>query len=243
MSRIEVAESADALSHAVAEQFMRLATDAVRARGRCAVALSGGSTPKAVYRMLAGEPFRSQAPWDRIHVFWGDERHVPPDQPESNYRMASDALLSRVPVTDAQIHRMHGELADAERAARDYEDEIREFFGRDRRPVFDLIHLGLGTDGHTASLFPGTPALDERQRLCVANWVGRLDVHRITLTLPVLNAARAVVFIVTGSEKPSIVRRVLQDRDGSAPLPAQLVQPTDGEVFWMLDRAAARELP
>ena len=240
--RIDVAESADALNTVVAEQFVRLTTAATRERGRCAVALSGGSTPKAVYRLLATEPFRSQARWDQIHFFWGDERHVPPDHVDSNYRMAMDAMLSNVPVTASQIHRMHGDLADAERAAQEYEDEIREFFGRDRLPVFDLIHLGLGTDGHTASLFPGTAALDARRRVCVANWVPRFESYRITLTLPVLDAARAVVFIVTGADKASIVRRVLQDGAAAAPLPAQLVQPTDGELCWMLDRAAAGAL-
>jgi 6-phosphogluconolactonase len=244
MTRIEVAESADALSHMVAEHFVRLTADAIGERARCAVALSGGSTPKAVYRMLATEPYRSQAQWDRIHFFWGDERHVPPDHAESNYRMAMDAMLSKVPVTDSQIHRMHGEVADADRAAQDYEDEIRGFFGGDRLPVFDLIHLGLGTDGHTASLFPGSAALDERRRLCVANWVARLAGYRITLTLPVLNAARAGVFIVSGGEKASIVAQVLRDARATpaSPLPANLVQPADGDLRWMLDRAAAAEL-
>jgi 6-phosphogluconolactonase len=242
MTKIEVAESAEALSHAVAKQFVRLTTDAVRARGRCAVALSGGSTPRGVYRMLAYEPFRSRVRWDQIDFFWGDERHVPSDHADSNYRMVDEAMLSKVPVARAQIHRIRGEMADADRAAQEYESEIRAFFS-DPVPRFDLVHLGLGTDGHTASLFAGTPALDEQERLCVANWVTKLDTYRMTLTLPVLNAARAVVFIVGGAEKAPIVREVVRGSDPSREFPAALVQPTDGELWWMLDRAAAGERP
>lgn len=241
MTHIDIAETAEALSHLVAEQFVRLTTDAVRARGRCAVVLSGGSTPKAVYCALATEPFRSQVRWDRIHFFWGDERHVPPDHHDSNYRMATDAMLSRVPVTDAQVHRMRGELADAEQSARDYDEEIRGFFGNEG-PRFDLVHLGLGKDGHTASLFPGTRALEEQERVCVANWVPSLSTYRLTLTLPVFNAAHVVTFIVSGTEKAPIVRRVLRDREASPPLPAQLIQPMNGELRWMLDRDAAGDL-
>ena len=238
MTRIEVAESREALSHAVAKQFVRLTTDAVRARGRCTVALSGGSTPRSVYRMLAYEPFRSRVRWDQIDFFWGDERHVPPDHADSNYKMAADAMLSKVPIAETQIHRIRGEMAAAEQAAEEYEREIRAFFN-DALPRFDLVDLGLGVDGHTASLFPGTPALDERERLCVANWVATLGAYRMTLTLPVLNAARAVVFIVSGAEKAPIVRELVRGSDPSRGFPAALVQPTDGELWWMLDRAAA----
>ena len=247
MTRIEVAESREALSHAVAKQFVRLTTDAVRARGRCTVALSGGSTPRSVYRMLAYEPFRSRVRWDQIDFFWGDERHVPPDHADSNYKMAADAMLSKVPIAETQIHRIRGEMAAAEQAAEEYEREIRASFN-DAVPRFDLVHLGLGVDGHTASLFPGTPALDERERLCVANWVATLGAYRMTLTLPVLNAARAVVFIVSGAGKAPVVGEVLRGRPNAgaavahaSSLPAQLVQPADGELWWMLDRAAAGE--
>jgi 6-phosphogluconolactonase len=240
MSTIEIAGSADALSHAVAEQFARVTTAAVRARGQCSVALAGGSTPKNVYRRLAEEPFRSRVVWDQIQFFWGDERHVPVDHPDSNYRMAAETLLSKVPVRARNIHRMHGEIRDADLAAREYEDVMRASFNeRDAVPRFDLILLGLGGDGHTASLFPGTPALAERQRWCVANWVDTLSAYRLTVTLPVLNAARVVVFTVGGSEKASIVRDVLR---GPRDVPARLVQPSDGELWWMLDRAAAGEL-
>jgi 6-phosphogluconolactonase len=240
MSTIEIAGSADALNHAVAEQFARATTAAVRARGQCSVALAGGSTPRNVYRLLSDEPFRSRVVWDQIQFFWGDERHVPVDHPDSNYRMAAETLLSKVPVRARNIHRMHGEIRDADLAAREYEDVMRTSFNvRDAAPRFDLILLGLGGDGHTASLFPGTPALAERQRWCVANWVNTLSAYRLTLTLPVLNAARVVLFTVSGSEKASIVRDVLR---GRRDVPARLVQPSDGELWWMLDRDAAGEL-
>ena len=240
MTQIEIAGSADALNHAVAEQFVRVTTAAVRARGQCSVALAGGSTPKNVYRLLSDEPFRSRVVWDQIRFFWGDERHVPVDHPDSNYRMAAETLLSKVPVRARNIHRMHGEIRDADLAAREYEDAMRTSFNeRDAPPRFDLILLGLGGDGHTASLFPGTLALAERQRWCVANWVNTLNAYRLTLTLPVLNAARVVLFTVSGSEKASIVRDLLR---GTRDVPARLVQPSDGELWWMLDRDAAGEL-
>jgi 6-phosphogluconolactonase len=239
--RLEVAESADALSHAVAEQFVRLTTDAVRARGRCTVAVSGGSSPRGVYQLLGAPAFRARVRWSEIHFFWGDERHVPPDHPDSNYRMAVEAMLSNVPVPPANVHRIRGELADAEQAAREYEAELRACLKGEPVPRFDLIDLGIGTDGHTASLFPGSAALEETERLCVANWVAKLDAYRITFTLPVLNAARAVVFVATGTEKAPVVQRALHDPAVSPPLPAQLVRPVDGELWWMLDRAAAGE--
>lgn len=240
MTNVEVVESAEALSRAAASHFVRITTAAVRARGRCSVALSGGSTPGSVYRVLAYEPYRSQVRWDQIEFFWGDERHVPPDHADSNYRMASETLLSRVPVHPQNIHRVHAEMADADLAAQQYEDEIRASFGGgDTTPRFDLVWMGLGTDGHTASLFSGTSALAERRRWCVANWVSTLNAHRITMTLPVFNAAREVVFLVSGAKKSPIVRQVLRVPDSA--LPAKLIQPADGNLWWMLDRAAAGE--
>ena len=240
--RIDVAEDADALNHCAAEQFVRFTTEAVEARGRCAVALSGGSTPKGVYQLLAAPAFRPRVRWGDIHFFWGDERHVPPDHPDSNYRMAVEAMLSKVPVPPANVHRVRSELPDADRAAREHEETIRVFVDGEPLPRLDLIDLGIGTDGHTASLFPGSAALEERDRLCVANWVEKLGAYRITLSLPILNAARAVIFIVSGAEKAPIIQQVLGDSAASPPLPAQLVRPVDGESWWMLDRAAAGEL-
>ena len=240
--RIEVAEHADALNHCVAEQFVRLTTEAIEARGRCAVALSGGSTPKNVYQLLGAPAFRTRVRWGDIHFFWGDERHVPPDHPDSNYRMAVEAMLSKVPVPPANVHRVRSELPDAERVAREYGETIRACVAGERLPRFDVIHLGIGTDGHTASLFPGSAALGERERLCVANWVEKFAGYRITLTLPILNAARAAIFIVTGAAKAPIIQQVLRDRDATPPFPAQLIRPVDGECWWMLDQAAAGEL-
>ena len=243
MRQIEIAESADALNHSVAEQFVRITTEALRVRNRCAVSLSGGSTPKQIYQLLATEPYRSRALWDQIDFFWGDERHVPADHPDSNYRMAADALLSKVPVRPAKVHRIHAEIPDAALAAHEYEQEIRTTFGEPANmPRFDLMLMGLGTDGHTASLFPGTPAVDERRRLCVENWVVALGAYRITMTLPLINAARMVMFVASGAEKAPAVHRVLAARETAPLAPAQLVRPSDGALWWMLDRAAAAEL-
>src|SRR5690349_879881 len=199
--RIDVAEDAEALSHRVAEQFVRVTTDAIESRGRCTVALSGGSTPKGVYQLLTAPAFRTRVRWNDIHFFWGDERHVQPDHPDSNYRMAVEAMLSKVPVPPANVHRIRSELPDAGQAAREYERILRACVEGEPTPQFDLIHLGIGTDGHTASLFPGSGGLAERERFCVANWIETFNGYRITLTLPVLNVARAVTFIVKGTEK------------------------------------------
>jgi 6-phosphogluconolactonase len=241
MSRIQVTESVADLNRAAAESFVRATTHAVQARGSCVVALTGGTTSKGVYHLLAEPSFASRVPWDRIEFFWGDERHVPPDHAESNYRMAFEAMLSKVPVNSSQLHRMRGDI-DADQAAREYEAAMRTRFGDVTWPCFDLIHLGVGTDGHTASLFPGTSALDERRRWCVANWVEKLNAFRITLTFPVLNAARSLVFIVNGAAKAPVVREILGAADRTPPLPARLVRPTDGDLVWMLDRDAAAQL-
>jgi 6-phosphogluconolactonase len=249
MIHTEIAESIDALNQALAERFARLTMEAIRARGRCFVALSGGATPRGVYQLLATEPYRSRVLWDQIDVFWGDERHVPPDHADSNYGMTAETLLSKVPVSPKKIHRVHAEIPDANLAAHEYDAEIRAAFGgSENMPRFDLNLLGLGADGHTASLFPGTLALDERRQLCVANWVEKLGAYRITMTLPLINASRVIVFMVSGAEKARIVREVLQGAEAAPaarhapPLPASLVRPVDGELWWMLDRAAAGAL-
>jgi 6-phosphogluconolactonase len=240
---IHVSSSADDLSLAAAEQFARVTSDAVTLRGRCAVALAGGSTPRGLYAALAHTAsLRARVPWSHIDFFWGDERCVPPDHADSNFRMAHESLLSSVPVAPDHIHRIAGELYDASVAARLYESEIvATLFAPEQMPRFDLILLGLGTDGHTASLFPGTPALAERQRLCVDNWVPASGARRITMTLPLINAAQTVMFMVSGPDKAAIVRAVQQRRGSEDAFPAQLVQP-DGELLWMLDRDAARLL-
>jgi len=236
---IDILPDAAALAGSAAKTFLRLAT--VKPEALFTVALSGGSTPKALYAQLADEPYRSQVPWERIHFFWGDERHVPPDDEQSNFRMASEALLSKVPLPAENVHRIRGELNDANEAAEKYEHELKVFFGLSEGefPVFDLVLLGIGEDGHTASLFPGTQALKETQRLCVANWVEKLATWRITLTLPVLNNAANVLFLVCGSSKEQVLKEVLS---GSGNFPAQLVQPTHGRLCWIVDRAAAGKL-
>jgi len=242
--QIQVFADPEAVSRAAALEFARWANAATERAGRFAVALSGGSTPRQLYQLLASSEFRDRVRWADIHFFWGDERHVPPTDPNSNYRMANEALLSKVPVPAANIHRVPSEDPDAERAARMYEDELRRSFqlSSDQPPRFDLVLLGIGGDGHTASLFPGTSALTETRRLAVAVWVQKLNQFRISLSLPALNAAARVVFLVVGREKADVLGRVLEPIGGSDPLPAQLIRPTDGEVNWLLDRGAASGL-
>ena len=231
-----------ALNISGAGEFARAARDAVAAQGRFAVALAGGSTPKTVYLQLAAEDRSgaSRLPWDRIHVFFGDERCVPPDHPDSNFRMASESLLARVPIPPANVHRFRGE-DDPARAAAAAEQELREFFGTGL-PRFDLVLLGLGTDGHTASLFPNTEALRETVRPVVANWVPKLNAHRLTLTFPVLNQAAEVIFLVTGTEKARVLGEVLRPAQDGPAYPARSVRPTHGRLLWLVDEAATSEL-
>jgi len=215
----------------------------VRANGRFTVALSGGSTPRSLFSLLA-TTFRDQLPWDKMFFFWGDERHVPPDHPESNYRMAYEALLSKVPVPAENVFRVPAEIPDANQAAADYEQTLRKFFqlSPGAFPRFDLILLGMGPDGHTASLFPGTSALQEKSRLVVANWVEKFKAYRITFTLPVLNNAAVVTFLVGGPDKAETVREVLEGTQPAELFPSKLIHPTNGRLMWMLDQAAAAAL-
>lgn len=205
------------------------------------VALSGGSTPRLLYQLLAEprEPYRDQIAWDKTHFFFTDERHVPPDHPDSNYRMANEAMFSHVSVPVQNLHRIHGEKSIATEAADEYEQDLRKFFG-ETIPAFDLLLLGLGEDGHTASLFPHSPALHETERLVVAPWVEKLNAYRITMTLPVLNNGASVVFLVTGASKAEILREVIKTEKDPDLYPAQAISPTSGEVSWFVDKAAAR---
>lgn len=213
------------------------------------VALSGGSTPRALYELLANprESFREQIAWDKTHFFFTDERHVPPDHPDSNYRMVNEAMFSRVPVPPQNIHRIPAEQSIAQAAADAYESDLRKFFG-EAIPAFDLIFLGLGEEGHTASLFPYSPALKETERLVAAPFVEKLNTYRITMTLPVLNNGKSVVFLVTGASKAEILREVIKtdkkpDRDLEQDrelYPVQAISPTNGAVSWLVDKAAAR---
>lgn len=230
-----------ALFRAAADDFKRCANSAVTTHGRFTVALSGGSTPKGLYSLLATD---STLPWDKIYFFFGDERHVPPDSPESNYRMASEALLSRIPTPANHVFRVPAEIPDADQAASIYEQTIRQFFktAPGSFPRFDLILLGMGPDGHTASLFPKTKALQEKSRLFVANWVEKFQTNRLTLTLPVLNNAAEVMFLVSGEDKAPALHAVLKSDEPGELYPAKLVQPTNGKLIWLVDRAAAGEL-
>ena len=196
--------------------------------------------------MLAkeSEPYRAGLRWDKIHFFWGDERHVPPDHAESNYRMANGALLSKVPVPLANVHRIKSELPNAELAAAEYEQTIQEFFSLINLlyPRFDLVLLGVGLDGHTASIFPDSDAINEKNRLAIAPWVEKLKSYRITLTLPVLNNAEAVIFLVSGAEKAKVLQIALEGDYETDHLPVQLINPTNGKLLWLADREASRLL-
>lgn len=207
------------------------------------LALSGGSTPRGLFRLLATDPYRSQCPWSSCKIFWGDERCVPPDHSDSNFRMAKESLLDHVSIDPRHVFRMEGER-EPEEAARRYEQVLSQQVqrGENNLPRFDLMLLGMGPDAHTASLFPGTPALQETQRAVVANWVEKLQTFRITLTPPVLNAAENVVFLVCGEDKAQAVQCVLEGPRIPERYPAQLVDPSSGHVTWMMDQAAANLL-
>jgi len=242
---IEVLATAADLSHSAAEEFVRVGRDAIGAQGRFTVALSGGSTPRALYSLLAAN--YSAFAWNRVFLFFGDERHVPPTDADSNYRMVNESLLTKIAIPAENVFRVSAENPDAAAAAADYESQLRHFFELrpgDRPgelPRFDLILLGMGPDGHTASLFPDSPALDEQSRLVVANWVAKLNTHRITFTFSVLNRAAEVMFMASGADKADMVHKVLEGKN-TPPLPSQRVQPSDGKLLWMLDEAAAAKL-
>lgn len=244
---VRILDDAEALTRAAAEEFGRRVRERVEQAGFVTVALSGGSTPRGLYALLA-EPREPAAslPWERIHLFWGDERDVPPDDPLSNFRMVRETLLSKVQVPADHVHRIRAEVGDAARAAWEYEQELRRFFGvaPGQVPPFDLVLLGMGADGHTASLFPGSDALRERERLVVAPWIEKLQARRITLTPPVLNGAACVLFLVHGADKAEALRAVLEGEtfSGDDALPARSVRPAHGELIWLVDRAAARFL-
>jgi len=240
---IKVVENLPALSRAGADEFSRCAREALSAHERFVVALSGGSTPKAVFSLLADDqkdPAKC-LPWERIHLFFGDERHVPPTDKDSNYRMADESLLSKISIPPQNVHRIRAEL-DANVAASQYETALRDLFPPKpgEWPRFDLIMLGMGPDGHTASLFPGTAALNENSRWVVANWVEKLKTWRITFTFPLINHAAEVLFLVAGDDKSQVLKEVLQGKPGV--YPCQRVQPVNGRLLWIIDKAAARLL-
>ncbi len=243
--QIHVSPDPNALARDAAARFTVLAREAIAVRGAFHVALSGGSTPRRLYQALAAAPFASQVQWPAVHVYFGDERAVPPEHPDSNYRMARESLLEHVPVTAAQVHRMHAELAGLRRNAAAYGRLLTEGLPLSGQsiPRLDLVLLGLGNDGHTASLFPNTCILRD-PRPVAAVYVPRLGAWRMSITLPVINGAWHVLFMVAGAEKAEIVQRVLREPAGAdeRPLPAQAVQPGDGRLEWYLDQAAAARL-
>lgn len=237
-AELKIVADAAALYAEAAREFCRCAESAIAARGRFCVALSGGNTPRGVYSLLA-EKKKDALPWDRIYVFFGDERPVPPDHPESNYRMARESLLSKVPIPTGNVFRMPAELP-ADKAADRYQRELREFFhlAASYLPRFDLIMLGIGEDGHTASLFPGSKALQEQSRLVVANWVEKFSGYRITFTYPMLNHAEEVLFLASGQSKARILRDIFDPARKNS-YPAQAVQPVNGRLLWIADQDAA----
>lgn len=239
--KISVFETAEEVAQAAASRFVKMAQNSIEAEGRFSVALSGGSTPQRTYQLLASDEFKAQVDWPKIHIFFGDERCVPPDSRDSNYRMADEALLSQVNIPPQNIHRIRG-LGDAVANASLYEDELRTFFNGASWPRFDLVLLGMGDDGHTASLFPGSAALREHKAWVAANWVEKLDAFRITLTAPAINPAAHVIFLVTGAGKAERVAEVINGTRDVERLPSQLIHPEAGTLEWLLDRGAAARL-
>jgi len=236
-AEIVILPDADALARVAAEHFAGLAREAVKSRKRFTAVLSGGSTPGGLFRLLAEEPYRTQIPWAQVHLFWADERCVPPDDPGSNYYLTHETLIEHIPIPPENVHRMQGEL-EPKAAAKLYELALQDFFCGPR-PRFDLVLLGMGEDGHTASLFPGSPLLAETERLAAPAQASYQDrpAQRVTLTLPALNSARQILFLVAGSAKARIVQAVMEGPAGR--LPAQYIQPTAGQLTWLLDAEAA----
>jgi 6-phosphogluconolactonase len=240
MTAIRVLPDPAVLADVAARQIVERAQAAIDARGVFSIALSGGSTPRDLHRHLASSPLADQVDWAHVHVFFGDERCVSPDDEQSNYRMADDTLLSRVPIPRAQVHRMRGEVPPAH-AADEYESQLRAFFGDDP-PRLDVILLGMGDNGHTASLFPGLSAVHEQRRWVAAEYVPEVGMSRITLTPAVLNLGREVFFLVAGDAKASMLKQVLEGPFQPEQRPAQIVRPSPGEVIWLVDAAAAAKL-
>jgi 6-phosphogluconolactonase len=238
---IRIYPGIEALSKAAAELFTERALHCVASKGRFAVALSGGQSPQQTYRLLAGEPYRDRIPWQQIHVFWGDERCVPRGHPKNNARMAFDALLDYVPIPRGHIHPISSEDLP-QKCADAYEKLLRDFF-LDQPPRFDLTFLGLGEDGHTASLFPNTPVLDDQTR-----WVRDVhpvgqDMFRVSLTAHIINQGALIAFLVYGSNKSYILQQVLSGPFRTHDLPAQLIRPVEGQLLWLVDESAASDLP
>jgi len=243
LPQFEIHADAQALFRATAEKFVQIANAAVMKQGAFFVALAGGNTPRELYILLAQENWRARVLWQQTHIFFGDERCVPPDHPDSNYRMACEALITKINIPESHVHRMAGE-DNPHGAAAAYGEEIFKTFGAKelKPPRFDLILLGLGNDGHTASLFPETSALHEKEKLVTANYVEKFKSYRLTMTLPLLNASHHLLFLVSGKSKAAIVKEIFENKKRLFQYPAELVQPNDGKLLWLLDHTAGAAL-
>ncbi len=243
-AEVRILADAAAIARRAAEKFIDAAAAAAGEKGLFSVSLAGGSTPKALYALLVGDALRGRLPWDKTHFFFGDERHVEPTHSDSNFRMATEAMISKAPLNPEQVHRIKAENPDTEQAAREYEQELRSHFRLTdgQAPRFDLVLLGMGNEGHTLSLFPGTQALRDNGRLVVRNWVGKLFAERVTLTAPAVNNAAQVIFMVAGADKAPALKAVLEGPHEPEQLPAQLIDPKNGRLLWLVDAAAGGKL-
>lgn len=242
---VQILPDAAAIARRAAEQIVESAAAAVKERGVFTISLAGGSTPKTLYTLLATDPvFRSKMPWDKTQFFFGDERHVPPDDSESNFRMANESMLSKLSLKPDQVLRIKAENEDAEKAAKEYEQTLRLWFklSDGQLPRFDVLLLGMGDEGHTLSLFPGTKALHDNGRLVMSNWVGKFFTTRITTTAPVASNAALVIFMITKADKALALKAVLEGPYEPEQLPSQLIQPKSGKLLWLVDTTAASKL-
>lgn len=242
---IQILPDAAQIARRAAEQIVEAAANVVKDKGVFTLTLAGGSTPKALYSLLATDPiFKSQFPWDKTQFFFGDERHVPPNDSESNFRMASESMLSKFTLRAEQVIRIKGEYEDAEKAALEYEHALRAWFklSPGQLPRFDVLLVGMGDEGHTLSLFPGTKALHDNGRLVMSNWIGKLFTERITITAPVANNSALAIFMVTKADKALALKGVLEGPYEPEQLPSQLIQPKNGKLLWLVDTAAASKL-
>jgi len=239
---IAIYDDKHVLSQHAADYIMRIAKDSIDLNGRFTIALTGGTTPGEAYSLLGSDPIRSQIDWQRVHIFWGDERCVPHTNSESNFYLAQEVLFDKVAIPNSQIHPMPADQPDRDAASQAYVIEMQRVFGINEIPIFDLIHLGMGPEGHTVSLFPHQESLHEKHRLVMPVTVPKPPPDRLTFTPPLLNAAKNVLFTVTGSDKADALHAVLEGENQPDEYPAQIVRPTNGEVVWMLDKAAAQKL-
>jgi len=242
---VQILPDAAAIARRAAEKIIEAAAVAIKERGGFTISLAGGSTPKALYSLLATDPaFKSQMPWDKTQFFFGDERHVPPDNSDSNYRMAHESMLSKVPLKPEQVIRIKAEYENSEKAAEEYQQALRTWFQRSNQqlPRFDVLLLGMGDEGHTLSLFPGTKALHDNGRWVMSNWIGKLFTDRITITAQVANNSALAIFMVTKADKALALKGVLEGPYEPEQLPSQLIQPKNGRLLWLVDPTAASKL-